>query len=264
LNRTGAAGYRRGTAAASERIVVLILGGAMIGLAACGSDGTATLTADAPPTTGAPRLGAHGLAFHRLGGSVAPIAAPALDTQPSGSMLVVLEGRGDKSLFSLPFDNKGNSPYQQVGSVETYTRYPGSGTAVYAFPSASGGAGHIVTADTTEFDEITLAVVEIANGRTIHDFKWNEVLAPATTTSLRVTTTGPATLVAAWWGDAAEPDDKTARPSDGFNVIESILLSGALVQCAVATRDVAEAGSYDVTWVATPVQGAQMWLLAVQ
>ena len=38
----------------------------------------------------------------------------------------------------------------------------------------------------------------------------------------------------------------------------------ALVQGAVATRDVSAAGSYNVTWIATPLQGAQLWLIAVQ
>ena len=220
--------------------------------------------ADAPPATGPPRLGAHALAYHRLGGSVAPISTPAMNTMLSGSTIVVTAGRGDKALFSLPRDNKSNSPYRQLDTVHPYTNYPNSGTAIYAFPSAQGGDGHIVTADTTASDEITLAAVEVVNGRTIHDFKWNEVLAPNTLTSLTVTTTGPATLIAIWWGDAPEPQDKTAVPNNGFTVIDSILLSGALVQGAVATRDVSAAGSYEVTWTATPLQGAQLWLIAVQ
>ena len=64
--------------------------------------------------------------------------------------------------------------------------------------------------------------------------------------------------------DAPEPDDKTATPDNGWNVVDWVLLSGALVQCAVAVREVTDAGSYDVTWQATPTQGAQMWLIAVQ
>jgi hypothetical protein len=71
-------------------------------------------------------------------------------------------------------------------------------------------------------------------------------------------------LVAFWWGDAGVQQDKTALPNNGFTVVDSILLSGELVQCAVATKDVAAAGRYDVTWTATPSQGAQLWLVAVQ
>jgi hypothetical protein len=79
-----------------------------------------------------------------------------------------------------------------------------------------------------------------------------------------VTTTGPATLVAFWWGDADVADDKTAVPSDGFQVVDALLLEGALVQCAVATREVGAAGTYSVTWTATPLQGAQLYLVAVE
>lgn len=70
--------------------------------------------------------------------------------------------------------------------------------------------------------------------------------------------------MAFWWGDAGVDDDKTAVPDGGFTVVESILQAGALVQCAVAVREVAAAGTYHVTWTATPVQGAQLWLVAVQ
>jgi hypothetical protein len=36
------------------------------------------------------------------------------------------------------------------------------------------------------------------------------------------------------------------------------------VQCAVAAKNVTAAGTYNVTWTSTPVQGAQLWLIAVQ
>ena len=67
-----------------------------------------------------------------------------------------------------------------------------------------------------------------------------------------------------WWGDADVQNDKTAVPDNGFTVIDSVLAQGALVQCAVAVRQVAAAGSYNVTWTSTPQQGAQLWLVAVQ
>jgi hypothetical protein len=58
--------------------------------------------------------------------------------------------------------------------------------------------------------------------------------------------------------------DKTAVPDSGFTVVDSVLASGALVQCAVAVRQVSAAGTYNVTWAATPAQGAQLWIVAVQ
>jgi hypothetical protein len=79
-----------------------------------------------------------------------------------------------------------------------------------------------------------------------------------------VTTTGPATLVAFWWGDAGAEGQKNATPGDGFTRVDAILDEGSLVQCAVAVRDVDAAGTYSVTWTATPLQGAQLWLVAVE
>ena len=46
-------------------------------------------------------------------------------------------------------------------------------------------------------------------------------------------------------------------------MIDSLLEEGSLVQCAVAVKHVEKAGTYDVNWTATPIQGAQMWLVAV-
>ena len=37
-----------------------------------------------------------------------------------------------------------------------------------------------------------------------------------------------------------------------------------IVQVAVAVKQVAAAGTYDVTWSATPNQGAITWLVALQ
>jgi hypothetical protein len=218
---------------------------------------------DAPPANGPPRLGGHGLAFHRLQGGVAGISTPAMSTQ-TGSTIVVATARGDKATIVPPTDNKGNASYFRVGDVEPYSCCPRAGTAVYAMNAAQGGGGHVVSTQIDDYDEITLAAVEVVNGRRIQDFKWNEILAPNATRTLAVTTTGPATLIAVWWGDGPEPDQKIATPDSGFTVIESIGDPGALIQCFVAVREVGAAGSYDVTWTSTPVQGAQMWLIAVQ
>ncbi len=86
-----------------------------------------------------------------------------------------------------------------------------------------------------------------------------------------MTTTGPATLVAFWWGDGNVDFVHTAIPNNGFNVIDSFLPTGALIQSAVATKDVSAAGTYNVTWNSqnpdnNPAhnEGAQLWLVAVQ
>lgn len=214
---------------------------------------------------GAPQLGAHGLAFYFLDESnTSFIDAPALDTAPSGSTILVSTGRGSLSAAGLPTDNKGNDPYMQLGANHSYTLWPTSGTSLFAFEGISGGASHVVTAPNAPGDEVTLAVVEVMNGTHVQDFQWVERLNGQPLTSAPVTTTGPATLVAFWWGDANVENDKVAVPNNGFTVLDSVGMSGPLVQCFVAAKEVPVAGTYDVTWDATPAQGAQLWLVAVE
>lgn len=212
---------------------------------------------------GDPGLGAHGLTFHRLNAdSPTTASSPAMNTATQNSTMVVSVGRGNRFIFAAPTDNKGNGNYQELG-VHSYSRWQDSGTGLYVFPAMAGGSGHVVRNSTTSDDEITLAAVEVINGTRVQQFVWSEETS-APLKSKSVTTTGPATLVAFWWGDADVNGNKTAVPNNGFTVIESILQSGALVQCAVAVKNVAEAGTYDVTWTATPAQGAQLWLIAIE
>jgi hypothetical protein len=217
-----------------------------------------------PGPGGPPSLGAHSLAYNRDGVAVAPLSTTAMTTQPAGSTLLVSVGRGVVSTHSRPTDSHGNA-YVQVDIAHVYTRWPSSGTALYSCQQARGGTGHGVTvAKPIGSDETTLSVVEIVNGGRLLDAKWSEVAAGRPLTSPAVTTSGPALLVAWWWGDADVRFDKTATPDNGFTVIDEILLEGALVQCAVAVRQVEAAGTYEVTWTSTPLQGAQLWIAAVQ
>ena len=209
-------------------------------------------------------MGAHGLNYNRNGVVAAPLSTPSMTTRASGSSLLACVGRGVYADHVPPTDNKGNA-YAQLGTGHTYKLWTSSGTALYACEQAVGGAGHVVTAaKRSAADETTLSVIEIANGGMVREVKWKEVLAGSPLTSQSVTTTGPAVIVAWWWGDAAEPSNKTAVPDNGFTVVDSILLSGALVQCAAAVRQVGAAGTYQVTWTSTPLQGAQLWIAVVQ
>ncbi|TMQ20178.1 MAG: hypothetical protein E6J91_04570 [Deltaproteobacteria bacterium] len=230
---------------------------------------------DVPPhIPGMPGAGAHGMRFYHLGDPSAPstssITTPAMTTQATGSTIVVSVGRGDDTLFALPTDTRGNAPYQQQGQMHPYARWPDSGTALYAFPSARGGTGFQVTTSTGDnargqLDEVTLAAVEVIEGTRIKDAQWIERTSPPLT-SPSVTTDGPATLVAFWWGDGfPDTTPQTASPNNGFVVVDTnVEQLHSYVQCAVAVKNVKDPGSYNVTWTATPVQGAQPWLIAVQ
>jgi hypothetical protein len=186
-----------------------------------------------------------------------------MSTRTTGSTLLACVGRGLLAA-AAPTDNVGNA-FVQLDVAHTYTLWPNSGTALYACEQARGTADHAVTvAKPKVTDETTLSVVEITGGGRVRDVKWREVLSGQPLTSASVTTTGPALLVAWWWGDAGVDLDKTAVPDNGFTVVDSVLAAGALVQCAVAVRQVSAAGTFNVTWASTPQQGAQLWLVAVQ
>ena len=126
-----------------------------------------------------------------------------------------------------------------------------------------GGSGHQVTVSNQAWDEITVAVVEVKNGGTVEDYKWNEDLTdPAT--SLSVTTTGPAVLVAFWFGDGGVGSAHAATPNNGFSIVESLTLDSSIVQATVATRFVPGAGTYNVEWDSASGEGAQLYLVAVR
>jgi hypothetical protein len=218
-------------------------------------------------TPGMPGLGAYAMTHYRYhANSPSSLSTPPMVTQGAGSMMVVAVARGDDTRFALPTDNKGNTA-QQLGAMHTYTRWPTSGTAVYAFPSVAGGSNYMISTTTDPADEITMAAIEVIEGSKIQDTQWNEVMSgggPLTTKS--VTTTGPATLIAFWWGDGFfDNTPQNATANNGFVVVGSVVNeTGSFVQGAVAVKNVTAAGTYDVTWTATPEQGAQLWLIAVQ
>jgi hypothetical protein len=233
----------------------------LIATVACSGSGPNT---DPPPGNSAPALGAHDLVVLRQGVGQAQVTTGSLATRQSGSLLLVGVGRGAIIGHRVPTDNRSNT-FTQLGIAHNYSRnYPTSGTALYAASTVAGGAGHVVrVANDDALDEVTLAAVEVTNGRSITE-RWNEVFAGAPLTSQSITTTGPALLVAFWWGDADGTLVHTATPNNGFTVIEGALGTGNFVQCAVAVRQVSAAGTYNVTWTSNATEGAQLYLAAIQ
>jgi hypothetical protein len=230
-------------------------------LACCGSGADSGQIIDPVPQL--PALGANGLAFKRDGEATSTVATDALTTRETGSTLLACVGRGVVGAHTAPTDNKSNT-FTLLGSAHTYTRFPNAGTACYVATNVRGGAGHVISAPVNgafPFDETTLTAIEVASAGRVQAFAWNEDLA-SPLTSLSVTTTGPALLVAVWWGDGNADVAHMAVPNNGFTVVNSLLSLGALVQVAVATRPVTDAGTYNVTW--TSAEGAQLYLFAVQ
>jgi hypothetical protein len=228
---------------------------------------------------GTPGAAAHGLAYYKLAdpspASTTSIATPKLTTAASGSTIVISVGRGDITKFTAATvtDTAGNAPYQQQGPHPYAHPFETSGTALYTFTNARGGPGFQVTTSNSQnsngqLDEITIAAVEVVEGTRIQDQQWNEVVqqsTPVPVTSQSVTTTGPATLIAFWWGDAFPRTPQSATPDSSFTLVDTNAFeTDSFVQCAVAVKNVSAAGTYSVTWTSTPIQGAQLWLVAVQ
>ena len=177
-------------------------------IAACsGSDAATTPVAVTPSG-----VGAHAITYARFGSTVAQVSTAPITTQASGSTLIVSVGRGDVRGHRPPTDNRGNTFVQQ-GTAHTYARYPGSGTALYVAQSINGGSNHIVSTVHVSGDETTLTAVEVPGGGSVTQ-RWSEVLVGNPITSQSIVTTGPATLIAFWWGDADGSVAHTAVPNN--------------------------------------------------
>lgn len=237
-----------------------------------------------------PALGAHTLLTQSEGDGSSPAQTSSLHTQDNGSSLLVLvAGHADNS--AEPTDSYANT-WKRVGDAVTYNGYDGRFNArAYIAIGARGGKRHTVQVvkEGSPNGEITIPFVEIVHAGKLQDVAQNYptpgVAARAankltrawqgmvgnpdststTLTSGTVTTTGPATLVAVWLGDAYIYR-MSAVPGDGFKVIDSYLSlpPNSGVQAAVAVKEVSQAGTYSVTWNDSPAQGAILWLFAFQ
>lgn len=211
-------------------------------------------------------LGSHTLVAHENGNGPSVVTTDPIDTAQHGSSLVVFSA-GYASNGQAPTDNKANA-WIPLGDPVFYRGWENQfDVKAYLVESAIGGSGHTVSIqkDGMPSGEITVPFVEIRDSAGLQSAAWNYPEAGATVSSGSVTTTGPATLVAFWWGDAGGLHH-SAEPDNGFTIIERFvdLPPNSAVQCAVAFREVAAAGTYQVTWSHAPIQGAPLWLLAFQ
>jgi len=219
-------------------------------------------------STNIPVTGAHAIRAVSIFSPVTFVASPAITTQSTNSTFVVSTGRGDASgLGLLPTDNMGNSPYFQIGAGNRYVGYPNSGASLFTYTNGIGGVGHIFQVEQAFGDESTIAVVEVKNGHVVQDSKGayigltegNTIISPS------VTTTGPATIVAFCWGDYPYETISTGV-NNQFQILDQYTApDAASVQSVSASRDVTEAGTYNVTWtIAQPITGAIVYIVAIQ
>ena len=219
-----------------------------------------------PEAAAAPMLGSHVLLWHEDGSGPSTALTPAIDTQAAGGSLLAFSA-GYATNTALPTDNKGNT-WTALGAPVVYRGYNGQfDVKAYVVPSAHGGSGHrlSIVKNGEPSGEITVPFIEIRQSGGLHAIAQNYPASAALVTSGNVTTSGPATLVAVWWGDAAGLQH-SAIPNNGFSIIENFvsLPPNSAVQCVVAVRQVSAAGTYNVSWSQSPSEGAILWLLAYE
>lgn len=225
---------------------------------------------DVPGSTGAlllmrSTLGAHTLLAQSEGMGASPAITHPVTTQTSGSSLIVFNG-GYAGNTTPPVDSYSNR-WKQLGRPVTYGNgYGGFDVKAYIAQSVKGGANHTVSIvkNANAAGEISIPFIEVRQA-ILHDVAQSYAATGPVLTSDSVTTTGPATLIAVWWGDGGVTR-MTAVPNNGFSVIDSFLRlpDNSGVQCAVAYRQVDTAGTYNVSWLGAPLQGAILWLFAFQ
>lgn len=218
-------------------------------------------------TSGAvPTLGAHTLLWQENQNGVSPAVTTPIATQTTGSSFIVFSA-GYISNSNAPTDNKSNF-WTLLGAPVVYHGYDAFDVKAYVSLSANGGAGHAVTIVKNGYaqGEITMPFIEIRNADVLQDVAQNYPSGPQLTSG-SVTTTAPAVLLAFWWGDGSGLTH-TADPDNGFTPIDHEQLLDlpplSAVQCTVAYKEVAAAGTYNVTWTQAPDPGAALWLLAFQ
>ena len=210
-------------------------------------------------------LGQHTLLWHEDGNGPSTAITQPITTQAQGSFLVAFNA-GFVSNNSTPTDNKGNT-FRPLGDPAIYRGYDGRfNVKAYFVQAAHGGSGHQVSIvkNGVPAGELTLPFIEVTNaGTNMPIVAASYPASGSVLTSASVTTTGPATLLAFWFGDGGGLQH-SAVPNNGFQIIENFvdLPPNSAVQCVVAARQVTAAGTYKVSWSNSPQQGAPLWLFA--
>jgi len=235
--------------------------------------------APTPTIIGDGGLGLLGAAAVRQRIYRAPPATGTLTTDPvttrAGSVLLACLARGSWALApEAPTDNHGNV-FSPLGELHSYADWPTSATRLYRAIDPSTGPNHTFSMTWGDIggtgDEVTISVVEVLGAKTIEATSWIERSRGRLVESAPVTTSGPAVLVAWWWGSGKvrrAGSKHVAAPGDGFTIVPEATALTSLgtdgyVQVAVAYRVVQAAGTYQVTWK-TDDEGAQLYLVALR
>lgn len=213
-----------------------------------------------------PSLGAHVFLGQGEGLGVSPATTAPVDTQASGSVFIAFNA-GYASNEATPRDTYGNR-WKALDRAQTYANYGDRFTVQgYVATEGKGGTAHTVSIDKRgePRGELSLPFVEVRHATRVAAVARSYANGARQVSSDAVTVDGPATLLAFWWGDGGVKR-MSAIPGDGFQLIDAFveLPDESGVQGAVAWRQVETAGTYRVHWTVAPMQGAALWLIAIQ
>lgn len=242
---------------------------ATAGAGALAITGTGTPTIPPPTTSNAASfaLGAYGAA-RQLFGAAATSATVTLDTQATGSTIIVCTGGRLTDLANAPTDNKGNTGnYVALGSAEEYADWPGYGVRMWRCIGASGGAGHAITQSMTIFDEVTICAVEVIGGAFVIDHEILERGEGASAASPGGSATNNAHIIAFWSGDAPTGATADITPDGGFSILDETTLvdhPNGYVPIAILHALKEAPGTYATNVAVSPTQGAIIGIVVVQ
>lgn len=211
------------------------------------------------------RLGAYGSA-RQLFGAAATEVEVAINTQASGSTILVCVGGNLTDLATPPTDSEANT-WTLVGTEQEFNDWPGYGIRVYSCVGATGATGHTFTQTMTLFDECTIAVLEVIEGVFLQDFAINQIDNGNPLVMGDVSITGPAYLVAFFSGDATTGQTTVISASNGYVVLDDSTFEdhpNGYVPIGILGRSATTAGDYGTTITETPDQGAIMANIAIQ
>lgn len=226
--------------------------------------GTALVLADsvAPPVLGSS-------AVYQLYGSGSNPARITY-TPTAGSLLLMGRAGGvtNGDLAVAPTDSSGDT-WSILEATHVYTDWASWGTQLRR-TIASASTSRTIDCFVTAGDEHSVTLVEIGGERPyVQAQAWRQdgnTGAGSTHVSGSVTTTGPATLVAWWWGAGPAQNGDHIVTATGWTMLERYYVDtpSGYVQVYMFVRTVETAGTYNVTFNQTPTQGAQSHVVAVQ
>lgn len=191
-------------------------------------------------------VGGCGYLVNQTGGDHAT-TDPPVDSQTSGSTLVVFAGvYSVASESAAPTDNKSNT-YSQHGSVLTYPGFPQSGTFCWKKELGAGGSAHTWTKSCGLGSEVTVIAAEVIGGAVVSSLVDKTHAAAGlngTFVSDAIVVGEEAVLICALFGEGYFDSDPSAP---GWTMLGNYNATTNSIQGSIFAKRVTVAGSYTCT-----------------